>query len=186
MPPPLSVEQKEAILKCWERHSLSLLKYLRSYDAWQAEDVRQEVFCCLCEKPGALGSARNLEAWLKGVGRNLMYNRHKEAMRRRHLEFKLSSFAVTDPSDSPAQPDKATEGKIAFIQNAVPLTSIEQRVLGLRLLSQRTLMQVADELRLSPGTVATIWRRIINKCRKKKRLFINGSIPESVIKSNSD
>ena len=88
----------------FERCERRLGRYLAQMvrDRSLAEDLLQEAFCVALRSGSQLASARNQEAWLFGVARNLAL----QALRkRRRFKLALSRFpirthATDDPADS--------------------------------------------------------------------------------------
>ena len=90
----------ESLFECCERRlGRYLVQMVR--DRSLAEDLLQEAFCVALRSGSQLASARNQEAWLFGVARNLAL----QALRkRRRFQLALSRFAIRSHAiDDPAE-----------------------------------------------------------------------------------
>jgi RNA polymerase sigma-70 factor, ECF subfamily len=157
----------EAFATLFARHygSVHALLYRLLGDADEAEDVAQEVFLKLYERPLAGSREHNLRAWLYRVATNLGYNVLRAGQRRRE-RHERADRERTDSPDDPASLAIAVEERITVRQALADLSEKHQSCLLLRY-QGLSYAEIAEVLGVSPGSVGTILARAEADFRRK-------------------
>lgn len=127
----------------------------RAADRGEAEDVTSEVF------RRALENLRGYEwrgtpflAWLLKIAANTLSHRREKAGRE-----------STDPPPEVAEPDRDLERRALLFQLVDRLPEAQRRVIELRYVEQRSLLEVATELGKTEGAVKQLQRRALEHLR---------------------
>ncbi|HEV3119649.1 MAG TPA: sigma-70 family RNA polymerase sigma factor [Gemmataceae bacterium] len=127
----------------------------RAADRAEAEDVTSEVF------RRALENLRGYEwrglpfaAWLLRIAANTLAHRWEKAGRE-----------TGDPPPEVAEPDAHLERRAMLFQLVERLPDIQRRVIVLRYIEERSLVEVAQELGKTEGAVKQLQRRALENLR---------------------
>lgn len=127
----------------------------RAADRAEAEDVTSEVF------RRALENLRGYEwrglpfaAWLLRIAANTLAHRWEKAGRE-----------TGDPPPEMAEPDAHLERRAMLFQLVERLPDIQRRVIELRYIEERSLVEVAQELGKTEGAVKQLQRRALENLR---------------------
>jgi RNA polymerase sigma-70 factor (ECF subfamily) len=127
----------------------------RAADRAEAEDVTSEVF------GRALENLRGYEwrglpfaAWLLRIAANTLAHRWEKAGRE-----------TGDPPPEVAEPDAHLERRAMLFQLVERLPEIQRRVIELRYIEERSLVEVAQELGKTEGAVKQLQRRALENLR---------------------
>jgi len=134
----------------------------RVRDAHLAEDVTQAVFILLAQKAWKLRAAGPLQPWLMKVTQYTCSHALRTEMRRRAAETRAAEIveqtspATTSTNEICSDVDQLLAG----------LPIMEQQILLLRFYGQRTLAEIANEMRLSEEAARKRVSRALDKLRK--------------------
>jgi len=152
----------EEVLLLFDRHAVSLLRYVASFGlrADEAEDVVQDVFLALFRHLRLDRSRRNLTGWLFQVSHNLALKQRKRGRRRAIASW---DAAVHQPVDSAPNPEaqlaqQERRSRLLPVLRALPPR--DRRCLLLRAEGLRY-RDIADTLGMSLGGVAKSLARSI-------------------------
>jgi RNA polymerase sigma-70 factor, ECF subfamily len=144
-------------LELYELHFHRVWAYAvrRAKDRAEAEDVTSEVF------RRALENLRNYQwrgtpfiAWLLRIAANTLANRWEKAGRE-----------SGDPAPEAAEPDSDLERRAMLFQLVERLPYAQRRVIELRYVEDRSLLEVAEELGKTEGAVKQLQRRALETLR---------------------
>jgi RNA polymerase sigma-70 factor, ECF subfamily len=149
----------EAFATLFTRHyaSVHALLYRLLGDADEAEDVAQEVFLKLYERPLSGSREHNLRAWLFRVATNLGYNVLRAGQRRRERHERAERERA-DSREDPASAALAVEERFTVRRALAGLSEKHQSCLLLRY-QGLSYAEIAEVLRIAPGSVGTILAR---------------------------
>jgi RNA polymerase sigma factor (sigma-70 family) len=148
---------------------------LRSFgEVTEAEDVTQKVFVA------AWTSRRNyqpdrasLPAWLMGIARYKIFDAHNSRTKERRIATEL---AVNSGSAPPTEPLDMAE-RLILADEIARLDEVPRQVLRLAFYEDLTHAQIAERMKLPPGTVKSHIRRSLLKL--KARLEVRRDASES-------
>jgi RNA polymerase sigma-70 factor (ECF subfamily) len=147
-------------------------------DAEEARDVAQEVFLQVYRQLGRFEGRSALKTWIYRIAVNQCHNRRRFWHRRhRDREDGLDSVPAEATASRGASPyDEARRGERARrVQAALLDLSFEHRsVLVLREVEGLTCEEVAEALRIPPGTV----KSRLSRAREAMRLRLRGLVEE--------
>ena len=144
-------------LELYDRNFRRVWAYVirRAADRAEAEDVTSEVF------RRALESLRDYEwrglpfaAWLLRIAANTLSHR-----------WEKSGRETGDPPPEVAEPDAHLERRAILFQLVERLPDIQRRVIELRYIEERSLVEVAQELGKTEGAVKQLQRRALENLR---------------------
>lgn len=149
---------EEAFLEYYEEVFRLAYRILGSPD--EAEDVAQEVFVRLHRQGLSDGRLHNVRGWLYRVATNLSYNAARASARRASRQERASELGTVAPSvasDPQGRAERREEADLVR-QALSALTHRQRRLLMLRYagLSYR---ELADAVRVAPGSVGTLLAR---------------------------
>lgn len=143
------------------RHERALLRHARALlGNWRAgEDVVQEVFLRLAQRPPALGAdivgdaraeSAVLSAWLHQVLRNICMDTKRSEMRRRRREEEAATDEATSGGVDTVE---AADTKAAVLRGMMRLPQDQREVLVLRLFDEKSYAEIAAITGRKVGTV---------------------------------
>lgn len=156
--------KQEAMSAFFDRYSSMVytvaLRVLKDFG--EAEDVMQEIFIQVWQKPGAFVSGRgSLGGWLVVVARNRAIDR----LRRRKLSDPVEEFALPSPANFAKDSERAL--LIEKIQAAMTKLPAEQRLpLELAFFEGLTHSEIAEKTGEPLGTIKTRIRLALIAIRK--------------------
>lgn len=120
-----------------------------------AEDVVQEALLRAVVAQDHLQQIDNLEAWFRGVVRNIAVDRVRREVREREIMEALSAAGLSDDAVPHQQTETLEQEELRdLIREAMSqLSEHNRRVVDLFYLKNQTLNQVADCMGVSPNTV---------------------------------
>lgn len=129
----------------------------------EAEDVAQEVFIKLYQKPLSGRRDHNVSAWLYRVATNKGYNQIRGRKRRWHRDLVL----VPDTTDAPSDPSDLADRNDSITIVRAALLRLPKRQAKLLLLRQMGLSyaELADNCGISPGSVGKTLSRAADAFR---------------------
>ncbi len=129
----------------------------------EAEDVAQEVFIKLYQKPLSGRRDHNVSAWLYRVATNKGYNQIRGRKRRWHRDLVL----VPDTTDAPPDPSDLADRNDSITIVRAALLRLPERQAKLLLLRQMGLSyaELADNCGISPGSVGKTLSRAADAFR---------------------
>lgn len=153
-----------ALTTLLERHQAVLLRHARALlgEGGAHEDVVQEVFLRLLEKPPALPEdARgnelleraHLRSWLHKVTRNLCMDTLRSETRRRSREESVATHDVSRDGRSSGELAEQRDTRAAVERELARLPADQREVLVLRLLGERSYKEIAEITGRKIGTV---------------------------------
>lgn len=132
-----------------------------------AADAVQETFAHLWKHRWKLGLARNPQ----GFCMTSLRNRCVDMMRHKQLLLPLSTLDDDPPSEDPhEEPDALPESELRYrhLEEAIAqLTPMQQEILRLKYVEQRSSREIAQITSLTEGNVNTIMSRIYAELRKR-------------------
>ncbi len=137
----------------------SVWNYLRRRvrDINVAEELFQETFLRVAEKPGAIKTAGSGRAWLIGIARNLLREYFRRQGRR-----KLETLTEEPSADGKAREDT----RVAAMREAIRrLPETQQDVLRLRIEHELSYAEIAASLDVPIGTVRSRLHNAIESLR---------------------
>jgi RNA polymerase sigma-70 factor (ECF subfamily) len=128
----------------YQTEGAALLRYIhRCGGGNAAEDLLQETFVQLLEKPEGLRDARSPKAWVYGVARHLVLGFIRKQSRTVELDV-----------DPPASSSTGGDERVRQLKTAMKkLPRQQHEVLELRLDAELSYQEIADTLGLPVGTV---------------------------------
>ncbi|MBN2161979.1 MAG: sigma-70 family RNA polymerase sigma factor [Pontiellaceae bacterium] len=140
----------------YQTEGASLLRYIRrSGGGGAAEDLLQETFVQLIEKPEGLRGARSPKAWVYGVARHLVLGFIQKESRELPLEAGLSEG-----------PAVVRDERIPLLKAAIrKLPRPQQEVLELRLDAEMSYQEIAETLGVPVGTVRSRLHHAVRSLR---------------------
>jgi RNA polymerase sigma-70 factor (ECF subfamily) len=143
-----------AIVRAYQRH-VYRVAYSLSRNASDADDLAQETFVRAYQAIGRFRVGEPLYPWLARIATNLTFSLFRSRRRRPEtaLEPMLEAGAQwgvnDDPADHAAAGERDTRVRAAFEK----LSPEHQAVLALRAVQDLSYQEIADALRVPPGTV---------------------------------
>ena len=154
-------QAREIVSAVFESWAGPLLRYAVCYTRNRAvaEELVQESFLALYHKLASGTDIENPRAWTLAVVRHLVCKHHRDASR------EAANLESYQPQAAQPQGIEAQLGALESLRAALELLSErEQEVLLLRIESMRY-GEIAKELDITPGTVATLLSRATMKIR---------------------
>lgn len=157
-PPPQLVARaaggdQQAFAEIYSRCAPGLHRYVRTivWDAWDAEDVTQEVFVKIYRGlPRYDASRASFSAWMLRVARNAAID---------HLRRRQARPSVESAGDHEAV-DESGRSCFESLRDAIgDLSSSQQAILMLRALGGFTPPEVADQTDTTTGSINTLYHR---------------------------
>jgi len=157
---------KAAFVKLYRRHYDAIFRYCahRLFDRAAAEDVTSEVFLKMVENfDGFKGTDAQFRNWLYRIATNAV-NQHLRLMNRRDRLLQVAreqtSNIVADCEESPEKPALLKESVLS-------LKPRYQAIITLRFFENLKMIEIAEVLGSSPGTVRSQLARALAKLRTK-------------------
>jgi RNA polymerase sigma-70 factor (ECF subfamily) len=144
-------------LDLYERHFNRVWAYVirRTANRAEAEDVTSDVFRRALENLRGYGwRGIPFAAWLLRIAANALAHRWEKAGRESR-----------DPAPEVADPDADVERRAMLFQLVERLPDVQRRVIELRYVEERTLLEVAGVLGKTEGTVKQLQRRALEHLR---------------------
>jgi RNA polymerase sigma-70 factor (ECF subfamily) len=153
------------LCQLYDDHAPALYAFLLNFTRREADaqDVLQELFLKLIERPGMLAKVREMRAFLL----RLAYRQAIDGHRRRSAHEAATERAASEANPlfaNTADPDEAAFR--AALANALGELPAEQRaVVHLKLWEQMTFAEIAEALEIPANTAASRYRYGIDKLR---------------------
>ena len=144
-------------LDLYERHFHRVWAYVirRTANRAEAEDVTSEVFRRALENlRGYEWRGAPFAAWLLRIAANALSHRREKAGRE-----------SGDPPPEVADPDADLERRAMLFQLVERLPDVQRRVIELRYVEERSLLEVAEALGKTEGAVKQLQRRALEHLR---------------------
>ena len=133
----------EALHAMYQRHHAGLYRFLRlTLAREEAEEVVQDVFVMLWNKPNQFAGRSSVRSWLYGIAKNICRGHLRG--RKTHLELLESDAATHNPQA------RAFEEALSAVKH-LPIR--EQQVIELVYLGELSLQETATLLKIPLGTV---------------------------------
>jgi len=135
----------------WDTYEAKLLYFLRRFssDEHIAHDLLQEVWLDVFRKIGELRGAEAFRRWLYQIAHNRAVSRIRSERRESEVLECVLAESDVEAIDEFARSDRAEAVHIALGR-----LDVQQRVvITLRFLEDLTIAEIAEVLKLSPGTV---------------------------------
>ena len=157
---------KAAFVELYRRHYDAIFRYCahRLFDRAAAEDVTSEVFLKMVEDFHRFrGTDKQFGTWLYRIATNAV-NNHLRRMNRRNRLLR----AAREQTNSQAADCGQSAERIALLKEAMlTLKPHYQTVLTLRFFENLKMIEIAEVLCSSPGTVRSQLARALAKMRSK-------------------
>ena len=157
---------RAAFVELYRRHYDAIFRYCahRLFDRAAAEDVTSEVFLKMVENfHGFRGADAQFRNWLYRIATNAVNNHLRRMNRHDRLlqsACKQSNNSITDCEESPE--------RLALLKEAMlALKPRYQTIITLRFFENMKMIEIAEVLGSSPGTVRSQLARALAKLRKK-------------------
>jgi len=144
-------------LALYDRHFHRVWAYLirRTANRAEAEDLTSEVFRRALENlRGFEWRGKPFAAWLLRIAANALAHRWEKAGRE-----------AGDPPDEAAGPDADLEQRAMLFQAVERLPDVQRRVIELRYVEDRSLLEVAAALGKTEGAVKQLQKRALERLR---------------------
>ncbi len=178
----------KAFEELYDRHAQPVLTYVLNMlqDRDRAEDVVQEVFVSLIRNLNTLPSDVHLRSYLMTGGRNRVYNQWRDLGRNTSAMKKYAVFEkVRRIPESLAGQDLEAEELCSRLNSALEKLGVDEReIVLLHAYSELTFERVAEVTQTPIGTVATRYRRAMEKL--KTEINRNGKEQEPETNENRD
>lgn len=165
---------ERALEKIYRRFSaLVFTVALRSLgDVTEAEDVVQKVFVAAWTGRHTYKADRaSISAWLMGITRNKVADTHAARTKQRRIQNEVGS-------NLPLAPDTLDIAERLIIADEIAkLDAVPQKVLRMAFYEDLTHAQIAERLKLPPGTVKSHIRRSLIKLRRRMEVYANAYEP---------
>jgi len=157
---------KAAFVQLYRRHYDAIFRYCvhRLFDRVAAEDVTSEVFLKMVESFHRFrGSDAQFRSWLYRIATNAV-NHHLRRMNRRH---RLLQAARVQSSSRLADGEASPERLALLKESMLALRPRYQTIITLRFFENLKLIEIAEVLGSSPGTVRSQLARALARLRAK-------------------
>lgn len=157
-----------AFVQLYRRHYDAVFRYCvhRLFERQIAEDVTSEVFLKVVQSFAYFkgNDERQFRNWLYRIATNAVNNHLRKTARRNAVLERLNEQA----SDESCDGDGTTKDRLACLREAVlGLKPRYQTIITLRFFENLKLIEIAEVLGSSPGTVRSQLARALVKLRKK-------------------
>jgi RNA polymerase sigma-70 factor (ECF subfamily) len=149
----------ERFLELYDRYFHRVWAYVirRARNRAEAEDVTSEVFRRALEKLGGYEwRGAPFFAWLLRIAANLLSDRWQE-----------TGKESVDPPPETAGPDMDLERRAMLFQLVDRLPEVQRRVIELRYMEERSLLEIARTLGKTEGAVKQLQRRALEHLREE-------------------
>jgi RNA polymerase sigma-70 factor (ECF subfamily) len=157
-----------AFVQLYRRHYDAIFRYCahRLFDRAMAEDVTSEVFLKMVENFQSFrGTEGQFGCWLYRIATNAV-NDHLRQMSRRNRLFR----AVREQTNSGTTDCKESHEKLTLLKEAIlALKPRYQTIITLRFFENLKMIEIAEVLGSSPGTVRSQLARALVKLRVKMK-----------------
>ena len=156
---------EDALAALYRRYSSLVYSVsLRSLgDVTEAEDVTQKVFVAAWTGRHNYKPERaSLPAWLMGIARNKIVDTHE----RRARDKRIQNEVAANSQPTSIEPIDVAE-RLIVADEIARLEKVPQQVLKLAFYEDLTHAQIADRLKLPPGTVKSHIRRSLLKIKSR-------------------
>jgi RNA polymerase sigma-70 factor (ECF subfamily) len=154
-----------AFVRLYRSHYDAVFRYCahRLFERAKAEDVTSEVFLKVVENiHGFKGDEKQFRCWLYRIATNAVNNHLRKTARRNRL-----LKAACEQVDGQVADCEEPHEKLALLREAVfTLKPRYQTIITLRFFENLKLMEIAEVLGSSPGTVRSQLTRALAKLRK--------------------
>ncbi|HRD01654.1 MAG TPA: RNA polymerase sigma factor [Candidatus Saccharicenans sp.] len=158
---------KEAFMKLvgLYQQKIYVLAYSMVREREDALDLVQETFLRLYEKINSYRSGENFNAWLMKIARNICIDfiRRQKARKKESLD-NLNPERL-DLGDGHDDPSRFNPGELIH-QAVVSLPAKQQAVFILHHYQELKYVEIAEELKISTGTVKSLHYKAVRKLRK--------------------
>lgn len=157
---------ERALEQVYRRHSrLIYTMAVRSLgDVGDAEDVLQLVFVAAWNNRESYRPERaRLSTWLVGIARNKIVDAHVARGRRRRIQGLVADEHLTPTQVEPVD----VADQVIMAEELARLDPVPYQILQLAFFEDLTHMQIADRLKMPPGTVKSHIRRSLIKIRHR-------------------
>ena len=136
-------------------------------DVTEAEDVTQKVFVAAWTGRHTYKPERaSLPAWLMGIARNKIVDTHE----RRSRDKRIQNQVAANTLPAKLEPIDVAE-RLIVADELARLEKVPQQVLRLAFFEDLTHAQIAERLKLPPGTVKSHIRRSLLKIRSRMEVL---------------
>lgn len=164
---------RAAFVQLYRRHYDAIFRYCvhRLFDRDVAEDVTSEVFLKMVKNfPHFRGTEAQFGNWLYRIATNAVNNHLRKANRRKSLPK-----SACEQADGWTNDCEGSSMKLAFLkQSMLSLRPRYQAIITLRFFENMKLIEIAEVLGSSPGTIRSQLSRALKKLRRK---MIAGGTP---------
>jgi RNA polymerase sigma-70 factor (ECF subfamily) len=157
------------IERLYDAHAQALFSFLLNLVRNEADtrDILQEIFVKLARKPELLTGVRNEQSYLIRLAHNMAIDliRRRTTREKHHEQIASEIFGIFAATE---KPDEAAY-RMALEAALVELQVEQRAVVHLKLWEGLTFDRIAEDLELSPNTVASRYRYGLNKLRELLR-----------------
>lgn len=152
----------EALIREFQRERFRLIAYIRSLagDPDLTEDIFQQVSVVVLQKLEDFVEGKDLQAWCRGIARNLVLRERHEARRLRTFE----DDRIVELVDAAFQENRESElmdARRSLLRKCLEsLAPASREVVDLRYVSGLSLKQLAERLRRTEGAVQVALSRV--------------------------
>lgn len=123
-------------------------------DREKAEDFMHDLFAKIIDKPTAYDPSRSFKTWLFSVANNMCKNEYKKQEIRKPTSYEIpSDGAVRDHQDQPDKEVDKNNFREELNSELAKLNEIHRSVFMLRHFEGLSLIEIAETLEISEGTV---------------------------------
>jgi RNA polymerase sigma-70 factor (ECF subfamily) len=156
------MDQKEDLIRRFQAERFRLIAYIRSFvgDADLTEDIFQQVSVVVLQKADEFIPGRDLQAWCRGIARNVIQRERQKARRLRVFEGDRILDLVDRAFEESARSDLA-EARSSLMRECLDLLAGHARELvSLRYSTGLSLRQIAGKLEKSEPAVQVALSRV--------------------------
>jgi RNA polymerase sigma-70 factor (ECF subfamily) len=165
--------ERDTLIREFQRERVRLIAYIRSLagDADLTEDLFQEVSVVVLQKAGEFVTGKDLQAWCRGIARNLVLREREKARRLRIFEDDRLVDLVDTAFAENAEREGIDSQRSMLRQCMDLLASGSRELVELRYGSGLSLRQVAERLKRTEAAVQVALsrtRRWLSECAQRR------------------
>ena len=168
----LHVADPDAFAVLYDRHVGQLFSWARARVGDHAADLTAEVFAraWLCRSSFRDQAAGSASPWLFGIAQNVL----RDSLRKRRVEDRARKRLGLPPAVGADPAYEAIEGRLSLPEAALhaiqQLPEAERELLDLRIVQERSYLDIADRLRCTPAAA----RLRVSRTLRRLNLALGG------------
>jgi RNA polymerase sigma-70 factor, ECF subfamily len=154
--------ERDRLIREFQRDRLRLIAYIRALvgDADRTEDIFQEVSVIVLQKAEEFAEGRDLQAWCRGIARNVVLREREKSKRLRPFEGDRL-LELVDAAFAERTADDALESRHSLLRACLRMLAAPSReLLQLRYDANLSLREVAQKLHRTEPAVQVALSRV--------------------------